>query len=95
MNREELTLLAQAQGSLDANPRQALALAGEHQRRFPHGALVQEREVVAIDALLRLGRRGEAAIRAVRFHREFPASVHGRRLDVLLGTGGGSGRDHN
>jgi hypothetical protein len=31
----------------------------------------------------------------VRFHREFPASVHARRLDVLLGAAGGSARDHN
>ncbi|MET0792442.1 MAG: hypothetical protein ABW061_13055, partial [Polyangiaceae bacterium] len=64
----------------------ALVLAAEHAREFPAGVLTQEREVIAIDALLRLGRRSEAEARAASFHRQFPASAHGRRVDVLLGV---------
>ena len=94
-NREELALLARAQAALASNPVTALGLTRDHERKFPHGLLVQEREVVAIDALLRLGRRAEAAGRAVRFHEQFPTSVHGRRLDVLLGKAELSGADHN
>jgi hypothetical protein len=56
--------------------------------------LVQERELVVIDALLRLGRRAEAIARAARFHQQFPTSVHGRRIDVLLGNGDSSVGDH-
>ncbi|HEY0468635.1 MAG TPA: hypothetical protein VGC79_30785 [Polyangiaceae bacterium] len=92
--REEFALLARAQAVLARNPGLALALASDHERNFPNGALVQERELVAIDALLRLGRRAEASGRAARFHQQFPSSVHGRRIDVLLGSGEASGGAH-
>ncbi|HYQ02892.1 MAG TPA: hypothetical protein VER96_29675 [Polyangiaceae bacterium] len=87
-SREEFALLARSQAALASNPGLALALTSDHERNFPNGALVQERELVAIDALLRLGRRAEAVGRAARFHQQFPTSVHGRRIDVLLGSGG-------
>ena len=51
---DELTLVTTAQSSLASSPSRALALAEEHARRFPEGALAQEREVVAITALLHL-----------------------------------------
>jgi hypothetical protein len=82
--REELGLLARAQSALSSDPKTALLLAGEHEARFGHGALSQEREVVAIDALLRLGRRSEASARAMRFSQQFPGSVHARRIEILL-----------
>jgi len=85
--REEFALLARAHAALAKNPGSALALASDHERNFPNGALVQERELVAIDALLRLGRRTEAVGRAARFQQLFPTSVHGRRVDVLLANG--------
>ena len=84
--RDELGLLGRAQTALETDAGRALALTSDHERKFANGALVQEREVIAIDALLRLGRRTEAQARAERFHRQFPASVHGRRVDVLLGV---------
>jgi hypothetical protein len=82
----ELQLLARAQAALDTDAGRALAITSDHERQFPHGALVQEREVIAIEALLRLGRRAEAAARAARFRRLYPTSVRERRIDVLLGT---------
>lgn len=90
-SRDEFALLARAQSALAPNPGLALALASDHERNFPNGALVQERELVAISALLRLGRRTEAVGRAARFHQQFPTSVHGRRIDVLLGGSQTSG----
>lgn len=92
---EELTLLNRAQSLLAQNPAMALMLASDHQRRFRPGTLVQEREVIAIDALLRLGQRPAAEARAARFRQQFPASVHLRRVDVLLGVGSSSLPDHN
>ena len=83
---DELSLLTRAQNVLPRDPAAALELAADHAREFPEGALGQEREVIAIDALLRLGRRPEAMSRAAAFHRRFPASAHGRRVDVLLGV---------
>jgi len=92
---DELGLLARAQAALGTDPGHALALSGDHERIFTRGALAQEREVIVIDALLRLGRTAEASARAARFHQQFPGSVHGRRVDVLLGREGASGVDHN
>lgn len=92
--RDEFAVLARAQAALASNPGSALALTSDLERNFPNGTLVQEREVVAIDALLRLGRRAEANARAARFHRQFPTSVHGRRIDVLLGSGDSAGGAH-
>jgi hypothetical protein len=83
-NQDELVLLARAQALLAKDANATLALAAEHERTFSGGVLVQEREVMAIDALLRLGRKADAIARAERFHRQFPTSAHRRRVDVLL-----------
>lgn len=80
----EVTLLERAQRALRADPAAALALTDEHARQFPAGALTQEREFVAIEALAALGRRNEATTRAATFRARFPDSAHLRRLDLLL-----------
>ena len=80
-----MTLLREAQHAIDAAPATALARCEEHARHYPRGSLVQEREVLAIDALLRLGRRAEAEQRAARFEGEHPGSAYGRRIATLLG----------
>jgi hypothetical protein len=59
-------------------------LTEERRRRFPTGALDQEAEVVAIDALLRLGRRPEAASRARAFEAAHAGSLHARRIQRLM-----------
>jgi hypothetical protein len=84
--RAEVALLDAAQKSLASNPAATLQKCDEHARTFPKGTLVQEREVMAIDALLRLGRRADAEARAERFRRNFPRSGHLRRVDALLGA---------
>jgi len=80
----EMSLLDRAQRAVRSDPARALALADEHARGYPSGTLAQEREVIAIDALVRLGRRDEAVARGARFHAAFPGSSHGRRIDVLI-----------
>jgi hypothetical protein len=73
---EELRLLDRARR---ANARgdyaSVLALAAEHERRYPHGRLTEEREVLRVKALVGLGRRAEARQAAARFRRQFPRSV--------------------
>jgi hypothetical protein len=81
---DELKLLARAQNALSSDPAFALELTSEHVRAFPSGALAQEREVIAINALLRLDQTAEASVRAATFHRRFPTSAHRRRVDVLF-----------
>ena len=82
--RPELELLTEAQDALARDPRRALALATDHARSYPNGMLAQEREVLAIDALLRLGRRAEAERRATAFGTRWPRSAQGRRITTLL-----------
>jgi outer membrane protein assembly factor BamD (BamD/ComL family) len=62
-----------------------LTLTREHIRRFPSGALVQEREVLAIEALARLGRSSDAKHRLDAFRARFPQSPHIERLATLVG----------
>ncbi len=81
----EVKLLQRAQDALRDNPTQALAVCAEHGRRFPDGLLEQEREVIAIDALMRLNRAGEAEARGKGFAANHPTSSHLRRIDTLLG----------
>ena len=76
----EAELLQKAQALLSEDPSQALALTREHERRFQRGALAQEREVIAIEALKRLGREQAASDRAAEFERRYSGSVHQSRV---------------
>ncbi len=76
----EAELLEQARSALRGDPARALGRANEHRRRFPGGALVQEREVIAIKALRQLGRTAEADSRAAAFAKAFPGSAFQRKL---------------
>jgi len=85
---DEAALLGRAQQALSGNPASALALTEEHRRAYPSGALGQESEVIAIEALAELGRVGEARSRADVFRAKYPSSAHLRRIDRLLGAPG-------
>jgi hypothetical protein len=78
----EVELLERARGALKSNPAHALSLTSEHKLRFPGGALAQEREVIAIEALKRLGRSDQASLRADEFAKNYPGSAHRRKLDA-------------
>jgi hypothetical protein len=80
----EVEVLGQAQGLLASDPRAALHLLERHEQRFADGEFVQEREVIAIDALGRLGRADEAAQRSHRFEQRFPGSAHLQRVQALV-----------
>jgi hypothetical protein len=80
----ELSLLQSARRILLADPERALALTDEHRATYRDGMLVEERELLATEALLRLGKRSAASERAQTFRRMFPRSVHNTRLDALL-----------
>jgi hypothetical protein len=81
----EVELLGRARDSLASNPAEALALTRQSATQFPGGALAQEREVLAIEALRRLGRLDEARARRDRFLSAYPGSVHRQRLEATLG----------
>jgi hypothetical protein len=80
----EISLLHRAQQAVTRAPSEALALSELHAQEFPDGVFVQEREVIAIDSLLRLGRVAEAEARARAFSAHYPGSAHARRVQILL-----------
>jgi hypothetical protein len=77
----EARLLEQARKLLGTAPAAALSLTDQHAARFPHGVLVQEREVIAVEALRRLHRTAEADRRAAAFAQAFPGSAHRRMVE--------------
>jgi outer membrane biosynthesis protein TonB len=81
----EIRLLQRAHDALGAKPADALGFAEEHERAYPAGSLLQERELIAISALARLGRAADARSRADRFLSRFPTSAHRRRIEAVVG----------
>jgi hypothetical protein len=82
--RSETVILGDAQKALATNPQATLRYCAEHAKHHPRGALSQEREVLTIEALVRLGRHAEARARADAFRASHPDSGHNRRLDALV-----------
>jgi hypothetical protein len=78
--------LDRAHTLLSINPAQALRAADAHAAAFPGGALSAERELIAVDALLRLGRKDEARRRGADLLRRFPETIYHQRLRSLLGN---------
>ena len=77
----EAELLESARNALATSPARAFSLAEQHRTLFPGGVLAQEREVIAIEALKRLGRTDEATRRAADFARRYPGSAYRKKLD--------------
>jgi len=72
----ERTLLERARGALAAGQfRQAVGIAAMHQRRFPEGRLVEQRERLWIQALISSGEAAEARRRLADLERSFPDSI--------------------
>lgn len=83
----ERALLVEARQALSVgNGAGALDAVDRHASRFPSGRLGQEREVIAIRALVAAGRVSEARERAQRFKTNFPKSMALPAIDALLGT---------
>jgi len=81
---DEPQLIERARKALASDPRRALLLAQEHQRRFPAGALGVERDVIALEALARSVQTAEAKRRALAFEAKYPKSIHLPRVHALL-----------
>jgi len=81
----ELTLVQKAQTALGSNPTLALALAERHASEFPTGELSQERELIAIEALAKLGQADQADARATRFLADHPRTPYRLRIERALG----------
>jgi hypothetical protein len=82
----EAALLGRAQATLASDPAAALEQLGEHLREFPRGQFAADREFLAVDALLRLGRRDEARRRADALATDHPRSVYVARVRRMIGS---------
>ena len=72
----ELSLLERARSTLsEGHPQATLQLLREHHSLYPKSVLQQEREALAIRALLGAGRRSEAQRRAQTFIQAYPTSA--------------------
>ncbi|HNS98349.1 MAG TPA: hypothetical protein PKL73_15465 [Polyangiaceae bacterium] len=81
----ELDLIQQAQRALHSHPQRTLSLCREHARRYPHGMLAQEREVLMVEALQRLGHDEEAKDRSRAFLKDNPDSAHRKKIEHVTG----------
>jgi outer membrane protein assembly factor BamD (BamD/ComL family) len=82
-------LLDGARGALQReDPAAALEAAEQHARAYPTGILAQEREAMAIRALVMLGRTPEAQARTDLFRSRFPDSLLQPTLDSTVEAGG-------
>lgn len=80
----ELALLEQAHRALASAPTHALASIAAHERRFPASQYAQERELMAIEALLALNQIERARVHGERFLAQYPRSSHGRKVRSLI-----------
>ena len=69
----------------EGRPEDALRLLDAARTEFAAGALVQEREALAIEALSRSGRREAARARAAAFLRAYPGSPHAASVKTFAG----------
>jgi hypothetical protein len=84
---EEIELLSRARHA-DARGDYAgvLSTTAEHERLYPSGRLSEEREVLRVKALVKLGRADPARRAAAKFHRRFPESVLLHKVDEMLAS---------
>lgn len=84
----ERSLLERARNALArSDGRAAMDAIDEHQRRFPSGSLAEEREALAVRALLATGKRADAERRAASFRQRYPKSLFAAMLEADLDAG--------
>ncbi|OJY25907.1 MAG: hypothetical protein BGO98_35515 [Myxococcales bacterium 68-20] len=81
----ELDFVLRAQTALTSDPQRALAITNEHARTYPSGEFIQEREVIAVEALSKLGQRDEARRRALALVQRHPRTPYAARLERAIG----------
>jgi hypothetical protein len=80
----EAQLLNRAHAAMASDPRKAHMFASEHAKRYPRGQLAAERELILVEALVKLGRVREAEARGRALRKSAPSGIYGERLDTLL-----------
>ncbi|MBX3186278.1 MAG: hypothetical protein KF819_04650 [Labilithrix sp.] len=82
---EERVLLDASRAKLSGgDAAAAMVLLAEHERRFARGRLVEERDALAVQALVNAGRYDEARTRAAALERRYPNSVYLPAVNITL-----------
>jgi hypothetical protein len=81
----ERLLIDEARAELaSGDPNAALVRLQEHARRYPHGRLDEEREALAVQALVQAGRYDAARARAFQLRARWPTSVFLPAVDTTI-----------
>jgi len=72
--------------AVHADPQSAVYLADQGEKRFPDSALREEREALAIDALISLQKMGSARGRADFFLRRYPNGKYAAHVGNMTGV---------
>ena len=83
-SQAELALLRPARQLLAVKPARSLELASEHEQRFPRGLFSEERAVIRIEALARLGQAAAAAQAARAFRKQHPTLSYLARVNEIV-----------
>lgn len=78
--QEEMEHLRKLRAAASRDQSEALQLAEEGIVRFSDGMFGQEREAIAVEALVQLGRRDEAKVRGARFLARYPRGPFAERM---------------
>ena len=81
---KEAQLLEQARAALATQPGKALVITSEHKRSYAQSRLAAEREFIAIQALLGLGRNAEAIRRGNSWVKRHPQGLYSRRIKKMM-----------
>lgn len=83
---EELALLEEARVAMAGSPETALTPLEKHRARHPYGVLADERELMVIDVLRRIGRTHDARSRAHAWLARDPNGMLTPRVRAILAT---------
>ncbi|WP_437585763.1 RNA polymerase sigma factor [Sorangium sp. So ce1000] len=84
---DESALLSSAGLALsEGNATEALDVLALHARNHPRSPRAEQREALAIQALIEAGRRADAVVRAERFRAAFPDSMFLRAIDAAMNS---------
>jgi hypothetical protein len=86
LSAERLLLDGARVALTSGEPARALSLLSDHARRFPRPKLGEEREALAIQALVAVGRYDDARARAASFRAAAPHSLFLPAVDVTLAS---------
>ena len=82
---KERGILDEARGALrQGKVSRALTLVSRHRKRYPRGALVEERESLWVSALVDAGKSKNAIKRGARFLKRYPRSIHRASVERSL-----------